>query len=148
MNVEANVAATRRFIHEAFTEGRLEVCDELVAQDMVEHQRGLRPGPEGAKETVRRLHEWFSDFELRIDDAVASGDSVWIRCTASGRNTGRVFGRPPTGLPMSITVFDVLRWRDGKLVEHWGVPDQLALLVQLGIFDPRPSAAPAAAAAS
>jgi predicted ester cyclase len=44
---------------------------------------------------------------------------------------------------MSITVFDVLRWRDGKLVEHWGVPDQLALLVQLGMFDPRPTSAAA-----
>jgi predicted ester cyclase len=143
MDLEANIANTRRFIQEAFTEARLAVCDELVALDMVEHQRGLRPGPEGAKETVRRLHDWFSDFELRIDDVAAADDTVWIRCTASGRNTGRVFGRPPTGLPMSITVFDVLRWRDGKLVEHWGVPDQLALLVQLGMFDPRPTSAAA-----
>jgi predicted ester cyclase len=143
MDLEANIANTRRFIQEAFTEARLAVCDELVALDMVEHQRGLRPGPEGATETVRRLHDWFSDFELRIDDVAAADDTVWIRCTASGRNTGRVFGRPPTGLPMSITVFDVLRWRDGKLVEHWGVPEQLALLVQLGIFDPRPTSAAA-----
>lgn len=41
-------------------------------------------------------------------------------------------GRPPTGLPMRIDVFDVLRIVDGKVVEHWGVPDRLGLLVQLG----------------
>jgi predicted ester cyclase len=144
MSVQANIAATRRFIREGFTDGRLEVCDELVADDMVEHQRGLRPGPEGAKETIRTLHRWFTDFELQIDDLAATEDTVWIRCTGSGLNTGSVFGHPPTGRRASITVFDVLRWRDGKLVEHWGVPDQLALLVQLGIFDPRPSPAPAA----
>jgi predicted ester cyclase len=137
MTVDANIAATRRFISEGFTQGRLEICDELVAPDMVEHQRGLAPGPEGAKETIRTLHSWFSDFELHIDDLAAAQDTVWIRCTGSGVNTGYVFGHEPTGRQMSISVFDVLRWRDGQLVEHWGVPDQLGLLVQLGIFDPR-----------
>lgn len=137
MTAEANIAATRRFIREGFTQGRLEVCDELVAEDMVDHQRGLRSGPDGAKDTIRTLHAWFSDFELRIDDVAATEDTVWIRCTGSGVNTGSVFGHPPTGGRTSITVFDVLRWRDGRLVEHWGVPDQLGLLVQLGIFDPR-----------
>ena len=137
MTAEANIAATRRFIREGFSEGRLEVCDELVAEDMVEHQRGLRSGPDGAKDTIHTLHTWFSDFELRIEDVAATEDTVWIRCTGSGVNTGSVFGHPPTGRRMSITVFDVLRWRDGRLVEHWGVPDQLGLLVQLGIFDPR-----------
>lgn len=145
MTADANIAATRRLISEGFTDGRLEVCDELVAEDAIEHQRGLRPGREGAKETIRTLHSWFSDFELRIEDLVASEDKVWIRCTGSGVNTGNVFGRPPTGRPMSITVFDVLRWRDGQLVEHWGVPDQLGLLVQLGIFDPRPKSMAATA---
>ena len=137
MTAEANIAATRRFIREGFTQGRLEVCDELVAEDMVEHQRGLRSGPEGAKDTIRTLHTWFSDFELRIEDVAAADDTIWIRCTGSGMNTGSVFGHPPTGRRSSITVFDVLRWHNGRLVEHWGVPDQLGLLVQLGIFDPR-----------
>ena len=137
MTAEANIAATRRFIREGFTQGSLEVCDELVAEDMVEHQRGLRSGPDGAKDTIHTLHTWFSDFELRIEDVAATEDTVWIRCTGSGVNTGSVFGHPPTGRRMSIPVFDVLRWRDGRLVEHWGVPDQLGLLVQLGIFDPR-----------
>jgi predicted ester cyclase len=44
---------------------------------------------------------------------------------------------------MEITVFDQLRFRDGRIVEHWGVPDQLGLLVQLGLFG-RPETAPVA----
>lgn len=146
MSTEANIAATRRLIHEGFSLGRLEVCDELVADDIVEHQRGLRSGRAGTQDTIRTLHSWFSEFELRIEDLAATDDTVWIRCAASGVNTGHVFGHAPTGRTMSIEVFDVLRWRDGRLVEHWGVPDQLGLLVQLGIFDPR--AQPTAAAAS
>ncbi len=65
---------------------------------------------------------------------------MWIRNRATGLNTGRVFGNPPTERRFEITVFDVLRFRDGKLVEHWGVPDQLGLLVALELFPPRASA--------
>lgn len=129
-----NLVATRRLIAEGFSRGNLEVFSELVATDMVEHQRGLKPGIDGPRETAATLHRWFSDFRLEIEDLVADDDKVWIRARGSGINTGSVFGRPPTGLPFTIAVFDQLRWRDGRLVEHWGVPDQLGMLTQLGLF--------------
>ncbi len=143
MSIEENIAATRRLIDEGFTGGNLAVCDELVSVDCVEHQRGLKPGIEGAKETIGTLHAWFSEFELRIVDLVASGDTVWIRNRATGVDTGGVLGRPPTGRSFEIPVFDVLRFADGRLVEHWGVPDQLGLLIQLGLIG-RPEVAAAA----
>jgi predicted ester cyclase len=140
-SIERNVAVVHRLFEEGFTRGDTDVCDELVAPDAVEHQRGLKGGIEGAKETIRTLHEWFSDFELTIDDLVAQDDQVWIRATGRGINTGSVFGRPPTNRPMEITVFDQARFRDGRIVEHWGVPDQLGLLIQLGLFGrPEPAA--------
>ncbi len=55
-----------------------------------------------------------------------------MRNRATGVNTGSVMGHPPTGRPFEITVFDVVRFRDGLIVDHWGVPDQLGLLMQLG----------------
>ena len=140
MSIETNIAATRRLIEEGFSAGNLAVFDELVAPDCVEHQRGLKPGIEGAKDTMRTLHAWFNDFELTIVDLVASDDTVWIRNLARGVDTGGVLGRPPTGLQFEITVFDVLRFADGRVIEHWGVPDQLGLLLQLKLFG-RPDAA-------
>ena len=142
--IERNIAATRRLIQEGFTRGNADVCDELVASDSIEHQRGLKGGSEGTKETIHTLHEWFSEFELTIDDLVAQRDQVWIRATGRGLNTGSVFGRPPTGRRMEVMVFDQLRFRDGRIVEHWGVPDQLGMLVQVGLFG-RPEAAPVGA---
>ena len=139
--IERNVAAMRRLFEEGFTRGHADVCDELVAPDAIEHQRGLKGGAEGTKETIRTLHAWFSEFELTIDDLVAQGDQVWMRATGGGLNTGSIFGRPPTGRRAVITVFDQVRFRDGRIVEHWGVPDQLGLLMQLGLFG-RPEPAP------
>jgi len=138
-----NIAATRRLIDEGFGAGNLGVCDELFSPDSVEHQRGSKPGIDGVKDTIRTLRSWFTDFPLEIVDLVASGDTVWIRNRATGINTGSVMGRPPTGRPFDITVIDIVRFADGKIVEHWGVPDQLGMLLQLGLFG-RPEPVPAA----
>ena len=143
MSTEQNIAATRRLIDEGFTGGNLAICDELISPDALEHQRGSKAGIEGTKDTIRTLRSWFSDFELTIVDLIASDNQVWIRCRATGVNTGNVMGRPATGRSFDITVIDVARFADGKLVEHWGVPDQLGMLIQLGLFG-RPDATAAA----
>ena len=142
MTVEQNIAATRRLIDEGFNKGNLDVCDELVSPDALENQRGSKPGIEGTKDTIRTLRSWFSDFELTIVDLIASDDTVWFRNRATGVNTGEVMGRPATGRSFDITVMDIVRFADGKMVEHWGVPDQLGMLIQLGLFGrPEPAVA-------
>jgi predicted SnoaL-like aldol condensation-catalyzing enzyme len=37
---------------------------------------------------------------------------------------------------MRVAVFDVIRVADGRMVEHWGVPDRLGVLFQLGLGAP------------
>jgi predicted ester cyclase len=51
-----------------------------------------------------------------------------------GTASGPFFG-PPSGRPIDITVIDVVRVVDGRIVEHWGVPDRFALLAQTGLLD-------------
>lgn len=142
MSIEQNVAMVRKLIDVGFTGGDLRVVAELVAPACVEHQRGSKPGAAGVEDTIRTLHRWFSNFELVIEDLTAEGDMVWMRNRARGVNTGSVMGHPPTGKPMEIDVIDIVRLEAGKIVEHWGVPDQLGLLIQLDLM-PRREPAPA-----
>lgn len=72
-------------------------------------------------------------FELAVEDLVVSGDTVWTRNRGRGVNTGPVMGHPATGRTVEVDVFDVMRFADGRVVEHWGVADQLGLLLQLGM---------------
>jgi predicted ester cyclase len=58
--------------------------------------------------------------------------------TATGTNLGPFMG-PPTGKTIQNTVFDVLRIQDGKITDHWGVPDRFAVLSQLDLL-PHPTA--------
>ena len=137
MSTEENIAAFRRLIEVGFTQGDLSVVDELVSPACIEHQRGNMPGIEGTKATITTLRRWFSDFELTVVKVAADGDTVWSLNRARGVNTGSVMGFPPTGKSFETDVMDVARFEGGKIVEHWGVPDQLGLLIQLGLM-PRP----------
>jgi predicted ester cyclase len=140
MSTEQNIAAFRRLIDVGFTGFDLSVVSEVVAADSVEHQRGNRSGVTGAEDVIRTLHRWFSDFELVIEDITAEGDMVWARNRARGLNTGSVMGHPPTGKRFEIDVIDIARMKDGKIVEHWGVADQLGLFIQLELMPGRQSA--------
>ena len=131
----------RRLIDEAFSQGNLDVCDELIADDIVEHQDygpGHAPGAAGVKAVVMSLRRAFSDFKLEIDDLVVAGDMVWTRNIATGTNDGPYMGHPPSGRTFSICVFDVMRVVGGRVVEHWGVPDRLGVLFQLGTISRPP----------
>lgn len=78
----------------------------------------------------------FPDFHLAIDDLAVDGDTVWLRMAGTGTNDGPFMGHPPTGRTMRTAVFDALRVENGLVVEHWGVPDRLGTLMQLGLTCP------------
>ena len=141
MSTERNIEACRRLIDVGFSQGDPSVVRQVVAADCIEHQRGLGQGPAGTEAAIRTLHEWFADFELVIEEITAAGDLVWLRNRARGTNTGSIMGHPPTGRSMETDVIDVVRMEDGMIVEHWGVPDQLGLLLQLGLMPRREPAA-------
>lgn len=123
----------RRIVEEGIGAGDESVLEAFVAEDVIEHQRGNNQGIEGAKGVARVLHRWMSDFSLTVEDLVVSGDVVWTRNRAHGVNTGSVMGLPPTNQPVEVDVFDVGRFENDLMVEHWGVADQLGLLLQVGL---------------
>jgi predicted ester cyclase len=134
---EANEQKVRRLIKEVFNRGNLEVADEIISPRCVEHQRldhEFPPGSQSAKSISSSLRSMFSDFSLSIEDIVARDDKVWLRMKGKGTNTGQVMGHPATGKKVEVDVIDVCRFENGKMVEHWGVPDQLSMMEQIGLL--------------
>ena len=82
---------------------------------------------------IASLKRAFSDFHLAIEDVAVADDTAWLRMVATGTNDGSFMGHPPTGRAIRAQVFDVIRVADGRMVEHWGVPDRLSVLMQLGL---------------
>lgn len=133
MSSAHNQEVFRQVIEEGFNKGNYDALDALIAADCQEHQFGLSPTLEGFKRDIQYLRTAFPDLHLTIEDMVADGDKVWVRMTARGTNQGPLVG-PPTGKSMTITVIDICRFENGKIVEHWGVPDRFAQMAQLGLL--------------
>jgi predicted ester cyclase len=122
----------RRLVEVGIGRADRSVLDELMADNCVEHQRGNGDGREGAWAVAGTLHRWMSDFSLTVEDLAVAGDTVWTRNRARGINTGAVMGNPPSGKPIEVDVIDVIRFENGIAVEHWGVADQMGLMLQIG----------------
>lgn len=121
---------------EAFGEGKVEVLDEVLADDYVVHVLPAE-GTGGADVLVGligRLRAAFPDLSYVIDDVICQGSTVAMRATASGTQTGQLQSLAPTGKRASWTEMHFLRFDDaGRVVEHWGVADEFQALQQLGI---------------
>jgi len=123
---------------EGFATGDGAIVDEVCSPDLVEHQFGLAGhGPDAiahVKAAIADVHRAIPDIAFTIEDAVESGDTIWVRVHAKGTATGPFFG-PPSGRRVDFTVVDIARIVDGRIVEHWGVPDRFAVLAQTGLLD-------------
>lgn len=152
MSIEENEALARRFFEEVSNGGNLDLLDEILSSDFVDHNplHGAPPGPEGAKQFVAMMHTAFPDMHVTIEDIIATKDRVAVRVTATGTHQGflgtkqnNVVGEdrliPPTGKHATWTEIHIGRIENGKVVEHWYNVDELGLLMQLSII-PSPEA--------
>jgi len=73
----------------------------------------------------------FPDHDAEVIHMVSEGDLVATYKTFTGTQTGDFFGIPATGKKATIRVMDVVRYRDGLIVEHWNVVDFAGLQAQL-----------------
>jgi predicted ester cyclase len=129
----------RRLIEDGFNEGDLDVADEVTDAAFTEHQDfgpNHAPGADGVRAVIASLRRAFSDFHLEIQDLTVAGDTAWARLVATGTHDGAFMGHPPTGRRIRADVFDVIRVHNGRMVAHWGVPDRLGVLIQLGLMPP------------
>jgi steroid delta-isomerase-like uncharacterized protein len=134
---EENKQIVRRFM-EAYNNRELEIFDELVAEDYIDHVFEEQ-GREYLRQLFTMAFEAFPDWYESIEDIIAEGDRVWVRVKATGTHTGEwnLFGAvlPPTGKPTSIMMVFIWRIEDGKLTEGWEVDDNLEFLRHLGVVE-------------
>jgi predicted ester cyclase len=129
---ETNKAATMKFFSEVASQGKVEVLDQIVAPDFVDHQPappGSPTGLEGLKAYITAYRQAFPDLSATAEQIVASGDMVAIRSVWKGTQKGEWMGAKPSGKQYSFEVFDIVRFKDGKAVEHWGTDNSAQVLM-------------------
>lgn len=136
------VELIQRFYDEVLSGGDLDNLDDLVTQDVVDHEPfpGQPDGIEGVRQFAAMMSAAFSDLTATIGPSLESGDLASARVTLRGRHTGEFMGVPSTDKQFEIESIDIIRVEDGKCAEHWGVTDMIALMQQIGAI-PEPAQA-------
>lgn len=130
---ELKADMTRIYTH-AWNKGDMKVLDELIAADVVDHEHmpGKVAGLAGAKKTFQMFRAAFPDLKTTPVKIVVEGDYIMAYYWMEGTNKGAFMGMPATHKRFKVEGFDMVRVKNGKAVEHWGVVDQAAMMRQLG----------------
>lgn len=131
---EQNKNTVIRFNKEFIEGGNIEAFNEIIAGEVYNHSAppGSSTGPDGMFHFLQHiLRAAFPDIKVEILDQVAEGDKVSTRKVFHGTHTAGLMGIAATGKKISINVIDIIRLKDGKYVEHWGVSNFAEVISEL-----------------
>ena len=84
------------------------------------------------KEHIRVAEEAFPLYRLDAEEILAEGDLVSVRGRVRGVHRGSLMGIPPTEKSVDVSIFMTYRIAGGKIVEHWMLMDNMAMMQQIG----------------
>lgn len=114
MESEAIKEVMRRYLGELWSEGNLDIVDEIIAEDFVSHTFPSGEGREFMREMVTGFREEFPGVTIRLDETVVSGNRAFVIATFIGPD-GTPMVTPGLGIE-DVLVFD---FEDGKITDRW-----------------------------
>ncbi|MET0312380.1 MAG: ester cyclase [Burkholderiaceae bacterium] len=129
--IARNTRTIERYFAEVWNEGRVDVLDELLAPDYLNHSSSTpdpRPGPADLKPIVQAMRKGVPDLRYEILDLLVSRDKAAIHLRVTGTHTGDFFGIAPTGRRIDVRQMQVEWLRDGRITQHWRVTEDFGLL--------------------
>ncbi len=123
-----------RLFAEVITDGNLTLADQIIAPDFISHH--LRPGQSqglaGFKAGLMHIRSAFPDWRSVPEAFLAENDQVAARWTVQGTHLGPFMGMAASGRRIVMREMGFFRISAGKIVEFWGIAEELTLLQQLG----------------
>jgi steroid delta-isomerase-like uncharacterized protein len=117
---EQNKQVARRIFEEVMNRGDLQLVNELVADDYrLQEPEGLPAGREGMLTLVQAYRTAFPDLRTTVEDIIAEGETVAVRWSGTGTQSGTFMGMPATGQRAKVKAISWLRFKNGRLAEEW-----------------------------
>jgi predicted ester cyclase len=133
---------------EAFFKRRQEAYEDLdakaLAADYAESaviespMTGVHTGRE-AEKNIRTFFEAFLDVTMSWDEVVIDGDVVVTILSSEGTHMRELLGFEPTGKRFQLSIANVYRLKDRKIVHERRIYDFTGLLVQIGVLKAKPA---------
>ena len=143
-DTKANQGVARHFFERSNANDIPGMLSDL-AEDAKNFGRSV--GRDGFRRVLEDIFTTFPDWHVEIVEMVTEGDSVVMRCKVSGtyRGTGKIpvnggmlVNVAPTGKHFETDHIQWLKFRDGKIVDHYATRDDIGMMRQLGLLPPAP----------
>lgn len=128
-----NMEVQRKFTEEIFNKHNFAMIDSLVAPDYVEHdmEPGYSPDRTGLKKSFEDFIKAFPDMHEQINFMTADSNTVTVQYTFTATSSGMMGG---AGKKVNIDGVDIVKYKDGKSIGHWGYNDEVKMMTQMGMM--------------
>jgi predicted ester cyclase len=112
--LEQNKEFIRNHFEEIVNRKNSAIADQNFASDFIDHEEPFvgSVNPEVVKQTMEKAYAKYPDLHVTIEDMIAEGDKVMMRCTWRGTDAF-------TGKKSEFKGFVLWRLAEGKLAERW-----------------------------
>jgi predicted ester cyclase len=141
MSTADSMKAAYTALSAAWDAGKVDEFDKYISANSVDHSmmQGQEPGLAGMKKMAAAMKVGFPDEKTTIEGMYVDSNILVARFTMNATNSGSMMGMPPTNKQITgVMGIEMMRWENGKFVEHWGLLDQHAMMSQLGLMPPHP----------
>lgn len=140
-DIAARNKATFIKVNAAYNEKRLDDATQYYAVNFERKNEKGGLGRAGVKVRWEETYKTWPDNKAVIEQIVAEGDLVMIKCKASATHTNVVMGVQPTNKKIEADYWETIRFdKDGLIVETSSTLDNYAMMQQLGLLNkPTPS---------
>jgi len=123
------------WLNELWCKGNIDATFETISPSYIRHSKDfVARGPEEYIKMVKEKREAFPDLTFTCEHIIEEGDMVMLYWEASGMHKGQLMGLEPTGKEAEMYGFDLLRFENHLIVEHWACYNSLDVGFQLGLI--------------
>jgi predicted SnoaL-like aldol condensation-catalyzing enzyme len=113
----------------AFETGDVSKIDDAVSADFIDHTERGDMGRDSLKAMIKSMHAGIPDLKFNLVREMADDEysMSWYKMTGTSDGT---MGMPQG--PFNMNAIDVVRYKDGKAVEHWSFGEIREMMQMMG----------------
>lgn len=135
--IELNKSLIETYFYEVWNKGDFSHLESIIDPGYINHNPSTPnplPGPAGLKPIILAMRAGIPDLTYTIEDAIITPDKVVARVLVKGTHLHTFFGIPATGKKFEVRQMNIEHVKNGKIVEHWRITEELQMQQQLGLI--------------
>lgn len=119
-----NLKVVLAFYDEAFGQHDITAVDRYISPDYIQHNPKVADGKQPLVDFLVPFNAIKVKGPVDIRHTAVNGDCVWLHLKTTGFN-----GEP-------LAIIDIFRVKDGKIIEHWDVIQEIPPVIESKNFHP------------